>query len=388
MTTTPLPLKNTSPVSPSIAVCNGNLYIAWKGDGNDDVNVMLLPDKGAVASFNEDANKFHHPADSSSDSPALASDGSTLFIAYKRSGNHNLHVSTVVLDPVTGVPKGITPAGSLSDTSDVRPALAVLNGRVYLAWKGWGNNDLNVMVSTDAGPAGASFSDVNKFSTSFETSSAAPTLGTNGDGLFMGWKGAGDHNLRVSGVEYDPLMGRPVFILPPPVLGDTSPVNPALAGLNGSLYLAWKGDGNDNLNVMVSTNEGATFFGKTISPQTSSDAPALATDGTTLFIAWKGSGNDNLNVARVETISVSIEGTGFALTGSGWTPGTTVDAMWFYSGAAPDRSGQRTFPVAADGTFRADIEFNVFGISGRLFVQAQDKASGQSAQTSVSNLGG
>jgi len=384
MTTTPLILTDTSPVSPSIAVCNGNLYIAWKGDGNDDVNVMLLPNKGA--SLPSPADKFHHPADSSSDSPALASDGSTLFIAYKRSDNNNLHVSTVVLDPVTGVPKGITPAGSLSDTSDIRPALAVLNDRVYLAWKGWGNNDLNVMVSTNAGPAGASFSDVNKFSTSpsSQTSSAAPTLGTYDGRLFIAWKDGSDH-LNVATVVLDGL-GRPFDILPLADLGDTSPVNPALAELNGNLNLAWKGDGNDNLNVMVSTNEGATFFDKTISPQTSSDAPALATDGTTLFIAWKGSGNDNLNVARVETISASIERTGFALTGSGWTPGTTVDAIWSYS-AAPDQ-GQGTFPVAADGTFRADIEFNVFGISGRLFVQAQDKASGQSAQTSVSNLGG
>ena len=40
----------------------------------------------------------------------------------------------------------ITPAGSLSDTSDVRPALAVLNGRVYLAWKGDGNDNLNVSL--------------------------------------------------------------------------------------------------------------------------------------------------------------------------------------------------------------------------------------------------
>jgi hypothetical protein len=387
MTTRPLILNDTSSVSPSIAVCNGNLYMAWKGDGNDDVNVMLIPDKGMVASFNEDANKFHHPADSSSDSPALASDGSTLFIAYKRSDNHNLHVSTVVLDPVTGVPKGITPAGSLSDTSDVRPALAVLDGRVYLAWKGDGNDNLNVMVSTDAGPAGASFSGVNRF-TSVETSSVAPTLGTYDNSLFIGWKGDGNDNLNVATVPFDPVSGRPFYILPPDVLGDTSPVNPALAGLNGNLYLAWKGDGNDNLNVMVSTNEGATFFGKTISPQTSSDAPALATDGTTLFIAWKGSGNDNLNVARVETISASIERTGFALTGSGWTPGTTVDAMWFYSGGDPNQGGQGTFPVAADGTFDAFVEFNVFGISGKLFVQAQDKASGQSAQTNVSNLGG
>ena len=77
------------------------------------------------------------------------------------------------------------------------------------------------------------------------------------------------------------------------ILGDTSPVSPSLASCNGLLYLAWKGDGNDNLNVMVSADNGVTFGNKMISPETSDDSPALASDGTTLFIAWKGSGNDN-----------------------------------------------------------------------------------------------
>ena len=49
-------------------------------------------------------------------------------------------------------------------------------------------------------------------------------------------------------------------------LGDTSPVSPSLASCNGLLYLAWKGDGNDNLNVMVSADNGATFGNKMVSP--------------------------------------------------------------------------------------------------------------------------
>ena len=84
------------------------------------------------------------------------------------------------------------------------------------------------------------------------------------------------------------------------ILGDTSPVSPSIAFCNRNLYLAWKGDGNNNLNVMVSTDAGASFGRKNTSPETSDDAPALASDGSRLFIAWKGSGNDNLNVARVD----------------------------------------------------------------------------------------
>jgi hypothetical protein len=46
------------------------------------------------------------------------------------------------------------------------------------------------------------------------------------------------------------------------MLGDTSPVGPSIVFRDGNLYLAWKGDGHDNLNVMVSTGAGTSFGNK------------------------------------------------------------------------------------------------------------------------------
>jgi hypothetical protein len=383
----PLILGDTSPVSPSIAFCNGNLYLAWKGDGNDDLNVMVSTDAGVSFS---DFNKFYSPAETSSDAPALAADGSTLFIAWKE-GNDHLHVSTVALDPVSGRPLGINSTNPLTDTSPFRPALAVLNGKVYLAWRGDGNDDLNVMMSTDAGPTGASFSDVNKLSTSAQTSSAAPTLGTNDGSLFIAWRDGNDY-LNVASVLLDLLSGRPLAINPPAVLGDTSQLNPALAGLNGNLYLAWKGDGNDNLNVKVSTNGEASFGSLPFtSAQTSSDAPALASDGSTLFIAWKGDSNDKLNVARVMTISVFIGRSEFTVTGSGWDPGHAVQVISNYDNGTdfPGRGGP--YLVAPDGTFSGTIPAipdSYFSTEGTLFVEATDTHSGQSVSEYVPHLDG
>jgi hypothetical protein len=82
-------------------------------------------------------------------------------------------------------------------------------------------------------------------------------------------------------------------------LPDTSPVSPTLSSLNGRLFLGWKGDGNDTLNMEYSTDNGRTFGHKFTSGETSSQAPALCAHSGELFIAWKGDGNDNLNVAEV-----------------------------------------------------------------------------------------
>jgi Peptidase A4 family len=287
-------LGDTSPVSPSLASCAGNLYLSWKGDGNDNLNVMVSTDNGASL-----GQKMVSP-ETSDDSPALASDGRTLFIAWKGSGNDNLNVATVSLDAASGSPIAIVNKTILGDTSPVRPALAMLNGSIYLAWKGDGNDNLNVMVSTDGGKTFG-----NKF-ISGETSPAAPALGINDGSLFIGWKGDGNDNLNVAVVDIDESTGAPTGFSNKVTLGDTSPLNPTLAGMNGYLFLGWKGDGNDNLNLMFSSDDSSTFGGKMISPETSPDAPAVTQHNGNLFFAWKGDGNDNLNVARVDVTGFTV----------------------------------------------------------------------------------
>jgi hypothetical protein len=91
-------------------------------------------------------------------------------------------------------------------------------------------------------------------------------------------------------------------------LGDTSPHNPSLASLNGRLYIGWKGDGNDNLNVMCSADNGQTFGGKFVSGETSPQAPCVCAHNGSLYIAWKGDGNDNLNVAQVNLSGNAVIG--------------------------------------------------------------------------------
>ena len=87
------------------------------------------------------------------------------------------------------------------------------------------------------------------------------------------------------------------------ILEDRSSTGPALASHDGRLFIAWKGSGNENLNIMFSEDDGASFKGKHISGETSDSSPDLVSHNSALFIAWKGSGNDNLNLARVGLFS-------------------------------------------------------------------------------------
>jgi hypothetical protein len=273
--------NNTSPKNPSIASLNGRLYIAWKGDGNDHINVMYSTDNGATF-----GNKYTSP-ETSPQAPALCAHNGKLYIAWKGDGNDHLNVASVNFsgNAITGFSKVV-----LGDTSPVSPTLASFNGRLYLAWKGDGNDNLNVMYSTDNG---ATFG--HKY-TSPETSPQAPGLTASAGNLFITWKGDGNDQLNVATVN---ISGAAITGFSKVILGDTSPVSPALAYLNGRLYLSWKGDGNDWLNVEYSTDNGRTFGSKAVSSETSPQPPALCVHNGAVYVAWKGDGNDFLNVAQV-----------------------------------------------------------------------------------------
>ncbi len=181
----------------------------------------------------------------------------------------------------------------LGEQSPFQPGLASLNGRLYLAWRGDGNDQLNISVSFDNG---RSF--VNKW-VGGDTSTAAPALCANAGSLFLSRKGDGNDNINVAQVALN-ANGAPTGLINKVTLGDQTPTSPALASLDNVLYLAWKGDGNDNLNV-ISSDDGRNFGGKITSGETSPYTPALVANNGQLFIAWTGNGANQLNVAVVDT---------------------------------------------------------------------------------------
>ncbi len=159
------------------------------------------------------------------------------------------------------------------------------------------------------------------------SSSNSPTLAFHADAfhadnICLGWKGSGNQNLNVAKVYTSEKLGIDGVerLEGKVILGDTSEEAPALASHNGRLFLAWKGAGNDNLNLMFSDDNGATFHGiKTFPDATSHKAPALASHVGGLFLAWTGRGEGQLNVAKV-TLFGNTAG-GFGIEGlEPWVP--------------------------------------------------------------------
>jgi hypothetical protein len=285
-------LDQTSPAAPALASLGQALYLAWTGTGNNRLNVMYSADGG---------NTFGQPftsAQTSPAAPALSAYDGSLFIAWTGAGNNQLNVAQV--DLRAGAPADLSQPVELPQTSPAAPALASLGSKQYLAWTGTGNNQLNLVSFADGSNFGTPYS-------SAQTSPAGPALCAFDGNLFIAWTGTGNNQLNVAQVELDS-DGQPAGIGLPAQLDQTSHAGPGLASLDGVLYLTWTGTGNNQLNIISSTDGVSFSGGPFISAETSPDGPALQAGNGNLFTAWTGTGNNQVNVAQLVAEGGAIGG--------------------------------------------------------------------------------
>jgi len=270
---------------------NDTLFLAWKGD-QSFLSVDFSTDGG-----NTFGNHFRSQENSDAP-PALVSHNGDLFISWKGLGNDNLNIARVNLKHRDDkmLIDGIVDKTTLPLSSDTTPALSSHHGHLFLAWKGSGNRELNLSSSVDGGRT------FHRTYVSPESSHHPPALLSHNDKLLIAWRSSGDGHLNVAPVdfdgEHDGIQRISGFSTNKTVLSESSSATPALASVRHRLYISWKGSGNDNLNVMVSQNNGTTFTEKHLYQDTSDDRPALASYHDRCVIAWKGSGNEHINVAH------------------------------------------------------------------------------------------
>ncbi|WAZ26368.1 glycoside hydrolase [Streptomyces cinnabarinus] len=262
-------------------------------------SVNLGVHRGIMAGANlRPAEKKTVEEQSSSHAPAVCEHKGRLYVAWKGSGNENISVATAQTTTLMGMDgvEGLQGVVTHGFTTEVAPAIASQDGLLYLAWKGAGNNQLNLAVSADDGRTFSSATTLG------DHSDMAPALAAHNGRVHLAWTGEGEQQLNVARVV---LIGSTAGtydiegIEQKTVLGDTSDGAPALTSCSGRLFLGWRGSGNEDLNLAFSDDDGRTFHGKHIFAETSARGPALTTHDDLLYLGWRGSGNENLNVARV-----------------------------------------------------------------------------------------
>ena len=126
----------------------------------------------------------------------------------------------------------------LGAASSGGPALANLNGHIWMVWKGE-NADTRIFIGSLKGSKWNLIGPISGIATS-----SAPALTSSGSELFLAWKGESDNQIYWSKSSDGKVWNAAPGNVQAQVPGAVSTDSPALAGYNGTVYLAWKGGGS------------------------------------------------------------------------------------------------------------------------------------------------
>jgi hypothetical protein len=300
-------LADNSSVGPALSAGPGGLYLGWTGTDNR-LNLLKSADGRTFGGKRT-------LGDTSDLGPALAGDGGQLFLAWiGRDGDGHLNVMRSSDGQTFGrlaESRGGAPAViPFPETSDTAVGLAVGGGKVFIAWRGVGNRQINIMW---AATTALSFSDADK-TTLAETTNVPPALTFTGNGLFLSWTGD-DGRLNVAPV--NTTAAHAVSLGTKKTIGDTAVSGPALVGFPRAgasapdLELFWGGtDGDNTLNVRTADGANVNAFNyKLTFKDQSAVRPAAALFNRRLFLAFRGNdGAHSLNVARFSPGELEVYG--------------------------------------------------------------------------------
>ncbi len=280
--------------TPAAAVCNGALWLAWKGQDTDTAIYVAPSYTGAK--------------------PAVAA-GSTVASPYGgtiENPNYYLLTPQSKVTDATDLPNVIALRGvagarnaagttfkTVTPSTDTAPALACLGDTLYLLWR---NSSDRVLYWTQS-----------------QAPSAAAIQALKGAAPPLSWGSYGPVNL--AGVQAPSLQPNPP---PPPIVTAKTSAAPSASAGSGNLYLAFRGDADNkiyfatfnrtsNLNqwsaAKLLRTAGPTANSQAIGTPLTSDTPAILATDKGVLVVWKADSSQQLYWSQIAPVPVAPPGT-------------------------------------------------------------------------------
>ncbi|MDX6741671.1 hypothetical protein [Actinocorallia sp. A-T 12471] len=182
------------------------------------------------------------------------------------------------LDRETPLPQYVLPF----ETVD-RPAIAYLGDRLCIAFRGV--SDQFIRFAMEDGHGGWTAAQVAGLGVA--SSTHGPAMAVHNGRVFLAWKGS-DSNQRLYSSSYDGAWTQPVE------LAGWSTHGPALASNRGTLHLAYKGRNTDTELYHSASHDGLGWTAHKTAGGSTTCGPSLGTTTDRgVVMAWKGSPGDN-----------------------------------------------------------------------------------------------
>ena len=285
--------------NPSIAVSGNTVYVVWTqltDAGTYDIFFARSLDGGGVY----EKEKKLATASGEAPYPRLVVFGNATYVVWNQmtdSGTHEIFF-TRSLDGGTEFNEPVNVSNNAGDS--LGPQISVFNGTVYIVWSddSSGNAEVVVAKSTTNGNSFEKFVNVSNN----HGESLNPQIFSTRGRVSIVWEDSTSGN----GLNNDILFARDNatsgnFDKPINVsnnLGQS--LNPTVAASGANIYVAWRdsSQGNNEIFLARSTNNGATFGNFTNLSNTTSDSTgqSLSASGTNVYVVWsdKEAGNGDI----------------------------------------------------------------------------------------------
>lgn len=252
------PAINTS-ATPAAVSFAGNLYVFYKGSGDDSRIYVAKPEGGNILAGEFWNAQPLNPAINTSTSPGAAVHNNTLYMLYKGAGTDSgVYIAKSsngnVSDGNSWSASRLNPAINTS----AAPAVTAFNGILYMLYKGPGG-DANIYIarSTGGDVSDGSTWNASRLNPGINTSDAPGVVVYNG-ALYMFYKGfGGDANIYIARSTGGDIMDGAAwtFTRLNPGINTTGTPKPVVIG--NSLYLFYKGmEGN----IWIAQPQGTDVF--------------------------------------------------------------------------------------------------------------------------------
>ncbi|MBD8514068.1 hypothetical protein IFO68_15415 [Photobacterium sp. CAU 1568] len=203
--------------------------------------------------------------------------------------------------------------------SSSQVALAAFNGRVYMAYRGWGSSKSLYICSTADGVSWSQQTDITDDNGAKTQNS--PALAAFNGRLYLAYQGSGSDSIYICSSADGVNFGDQTKITSQNDAETDS--QPALAAFNGRLYLAYRGEDLSNSLYVCSSANGTDWDSQVnVSDQngaatTTTAGPSLAPFNGKLFLGWEGAGGTAINGSAIYVCSSSD--------GLEWGPQTNLE---------------------------------------------------------------
>ncbi|MEY2700879.1 MAG: hypothetical protein RIQ52_1634, partial [Pseudomonadota bacterium] len=288
-------------IAPSFAVYNGYLYMLYNSNDNNHLWMQRSADGYTWEGLTDLGTGFE-----TYEQASLGVFNDTLYLAFTGTNNKVLLSAATLSDDDLGV--SFSTSGTFfqvgGQTADSGPTLVTYDGYLYVFFEAQQNKNAPIRYNWSSNPSdpsawgsNAEVSQGHQYTNDRIGATVLPGSANEGAGtLLISYKANNNDDMWVGSFASDPATDNGSYWNCSMLSGQTTPDGPSMTTVGDTAYLFFRGDGDNTVNYMSSTNGSDWTDFNRIPNQTTYDRPSPVFFGESLYVSFAGTSKSSINM--------------------------------------------------------------------------------------------